>query len=83
MTGVVGATGGLGGFFLPTLLGSIKGRLGTFGPAFWVLCLFVGTAFAALLRIQRGIKRYRNAASSRPLTSLEPVVIQEEVYAPR
>ena len=36
-TGVVGALGGVGGFLLPTLLGSIKEATGSFGPGFLVL----------------------------------------------
>ena len=32
-TGVVGAVGGLGGFLLPTLLGTLKQVTGSFGPA--------------------------------------------------
>jgi NNP family nitrate/nitrite transporter-like MFS transporter len=36
ITGVVGAAGGLGGFFLPTALGSIKQLTGTFAGG-WVL----------------------------------------------
>ena len=35
-TGVVGAVGGLGGFLLPTLLGTLKHTTGSFGPAFAV-----------------------------------------------
>ncbi len=38
-TGVVGAIGGLGGFFLPTLMGNIKQASGSFGPGFLVLGL--------------------------------------------
>jgi NNP family nitrate/nitrite transporter-like MFS transporter len=34
MTGIVGAAGGLGGFFLPNVLGSLKKLTGSFGPGF-------------------------------------------------
>jgi NNP family nitrate/nitrite transporter-like MFS transporter len=34
MTGVVGAAGGFGGFLLPSVLGAIKDRSGSFGPGF-------------------------------------------------
>ena len=50
-TGFIGAVGGLGGFFLPTLLGQIKQSTGSFQLGFVVLgCV----AFAALvlLRVQ-------------------------------
>lgn len=55
MTGIVGAAGGLGGFFLPTLLGSLNGKVGSFGPGFWFLGVFVVGAFAALRQIHRSI----------------------------
>ncbi|HEY6333907.1 MAG TPA: MFS transporter [Blastocatellia bacterium] len=45
-TGVVGAIGGLGGFLLPNLLGSIKQATGSFNLAFAVLAVF---AFSTLL----------------------------------
>ena len=43
MTGIVGAAGGIGGFFLPNLLGSLKRITGSFGPGFVV---FAGTGLA-------------------------------------
>lgn len=48
-TGVIGAVGGHGGFLLPTLLGGLKQRVGSFAPGFVVLGL---AAFAALLALQ-------------------------------
>jgi NNP family nitrate/nitrite transporter-like MFS transporter len=36
LTGIVGAAGGFGGFFLPNLLGGLKGLTGTFGSGFAV-----------------------------------------------
>lgn len=46
VTGIVGAAGGLGGFFLPKILGNLKLSLGTFTPGFLVLSAI---AFASLL----------------------------------
>ena len=43
MTGIVGAAGGFGGFLLPSLLGAIKDRTGSFGPGF---ALFGGAVLA-------------------------------------
>ena len=43
ITGVVGAAGGFGGFLLPSVLGTIKDRAGTFGLGF---ALFGGVALA-------------------------------------
>lgn len=36
ITGIVGAAGGVGGFFLPTLLGGLKGLTGSYGSGFAV-----------------------------------------------
>src|SRR6266852_960367 len=48
ITGIVGAAGGLGGFFLPNLLGSLRQLTGTFSGGFLVFAL-VGLASAAIL----------------------------------
>ncbi|MGH9822883.1 MAG: nitrate/nitrite transporter [Blastocatellia bacterium] len=47
-TGVVGAVGGLGGFLLPNLLGTIKQATGAFGLAFGVLAATATGAFLLL-----------------------------------
>jgi NNP family nitrate/nitrite transporter-like MFS transporter len=54
LTGVVGAAGGFGGFFLPTLLGGVKDMLGSFGYGFLgfgVLCFGSAIAVAAMTRV--------------------------------
>ena len=48
-TGVIGAVGGLGGFFLPNLLGIVKQTTGSFGAGFLVLS---GVALAALVLLR-------------------------------
>jgi NNP family nitrate/nitrite transporter-like MFS transporter len=48
VTGIVGAAGGVGGFFLPNLLGGLKGLTGTFGAGFAVFAL-VGLACVGLV----------------------------------
>lgn len=48
-TGVVGALGGLGGFLLPNLLGSVKQTSGSFAPGFLALA---GVAFGALVLLR-------------------------------
>jgi NNP family nitrate/nitrite transporter-like MFS transporter len=48
-TGVIGAVGGLGGFFLPNLLGVVKQNTGSFGAGFLVLS---GVALAALVLLR-------------------------------
>ena len=47
-TGIVGALGGLGGFALPTLLGTLKQTTGSFGAGFLVLALVALAAAGAL-----------------------------------
>jgi len=48
VTGIVGAIGGVGGFFLPTILGNVKQLTGSYSAAFLVLALPAATAFVAL-----------------------------------
>ena len=53
ITGIVGAAGGFGGFLLPSALGAIKDRTGSFGLGFAVLaCVALGGA-AVLLALGR------------------------------
>jgi NNP family nitrate/nitrite transporter-like MFS transporter len=54
MTGVVGAAGGLGGFFLPTLLGYFKDTAGSYGVGFMVFAAASISALAILRIVQRG-----------------------------
>ena len=49
ITGIVGAAGGVGGFFLPTLLGGLKQWTGTFGGGF---ALFAGAALICAVLLQ-------------------------------
>ncbi len=44
VTGIVGAAGGLGGFILPNLLGTLKDLTGSFGAGF---CIFAGVALGS------------------------------------
>ena len=53
VTGLVGAAGGLGGFFPPLLLGFIKQRTGTFTLGFILLGVFAMVCLAVLLRASR------------------------------
>ena len=50
MTGIVGAAGGFGGFLLPSALGAIKDRTGSFGLGFALL------AFVATIRRRRALR---------------------------
>jgi MFS transporter, NNP family, nitrate/nitrite transporter len=52
LTGLVGAAGGLGGFFLPSILGAVKDRMGQYGMGFF---LFAGAFLvAAFVLLQLG-----------------------------
>ena len=51
-TGVVGAAGGLGGFFLPTVLGSLKGLEGSYGAGLLLFALVAASAALALARVK-------------------------------
>jgi NNP family nitrate/nitrite transporter-like MFS transporter len=52
VTGIVGAAGGVGGFFLPNLLGGLKGLTGTFGAGFAVFAV-TGLACVGLVLLLR------------------------------
>jgi NNP family nitrate/nitrite transporter-like MFS transporter len=67
-TGLVGAFGGLGGFFLPTLLGSVKQVSGTYA---WGLAILAGIAFFALivLRILVAVREGWRFSWSMPVAS--------------
>lgn len=54
ITGIVGAAGGLGGFFLPTLLGFFKQTAGSYGIGFAIFALVSLIALAVLRFVRRG-----------------------------
>lgn len=53
-TGVIGAAGGLGGFFLPTAMGGLKGLEGSYAAGLTLFAFAAAGAMLALLRIGRG-----------------------------
>jgi NNP family nitrate/nitrite transporter-like MFS transporter len=57
LTGIVGAAGGLGGFLLPSLLGTIKERTGSFGLGFALLATVAGCGLVSLLCMRRSWRR--------------------------
>lgn len=56
VTGVVGAVGGAGGFFLPTLLGSVRQMTGSYATGFATLAV-LATGAAVCLRILQSPER--------------------------
>ncbi|MGH7772939.1 MAG: MFS transporter, partial [Candidatus Binatia bacterium] len=57
VTGVVGAAGGLGGFFLPSLLGLSKELSGSYGGGFLICCFAASGCGLLLGYVQRGWRR--------------------------
>jgi len=53
VTGVVGAAGGLGGFFLPSLLGLLKDLTGSYGTGFLIFSLAAFSCVGVLTYLQR------------------------------
>ena len=53
LTGIVGAAGGLGGFFLPSLLGMLKDKTGSFGIGFAILAILAGGGVLTLVLLRR------------------------------
>jgi NNP family nitrate/nitrite transporter-like MFS transporter len=54
ITGLVGAAGGLGGFFLPTALGVIKDTAGTYASGFLIFAFFcITSAFLVLRKVRQ------------------------------
>ena len=54
VTGLVGAAGGLGGFFLPTVLGTLKDLAGSYGAGLLVLGAAALLALAAIAAVRAG-----------------------------
>ena len=57
MTGLVGAAGGIGGFLLPSLMGTFKQQTGSFGVGFMVLAAVAGCGLAALVALRSTWRR--------------------------
>ncbi|UWZ86908.1 nitrate/nitrite transporter [Occallatibacter riparius] len=58
VTGIVGAAGGLGGFFLPSLLGMLKDLTGTYAAG--IACFAFCTATICMLLLEFGIRWKRS-----------------------
>ena len=52
-TGVIGATGCVGGFFLPTLFGGVHQLTGGYGPGFLLLAFMAGGGIVLLFRLSK------------------------------
>ncbi|PWW08461.1 NNP family nitrate/nitrite transporter-like MFS transporter [Paenibacillus cellulosilyticus] len=57
ITGIVGAAGGLGGYFLPKILGNIKQATGSYSTGFLIICGIALLCVFTLLVVQGSWKR--------------------------
>ena len=64
VTGIVGASGALGGFFLPVILGLLKDSTGSYGPGFLVFSLAAGSGLAAIQVVYQRQKKRRLTGSA-------------------
>ncbi|HUR32775.1 MAG TPA: MFS transporter [Vicinamibacterales bacterium] len=62
VTGLVGAAGGIGGFLLPTLMGTMKQTTGAFAPGFMLLAVCALGAAAVLRSRQMTAERWSDAS---------------------
>lgn len=65
ITGVVGAAGGLGGFFLPSILGAMKDTTGTYAAGLLILAAFFLAGSGALLHLGSAWTRRWEPAAAR------------------
>ncbi|MCX7568488.1 NarK/NasA family nitrate transporter [Tumebacillus sp. DT12] len=64
MTGFIGAAGGLGGFFVPMILGTLKDWTGSYSYGFWWFALTAFAAMVVLIALQRDWKRQASLLTS-------------------
>lgn len=69
-TGFVGAAGGLGGFFLPNILGTFKGLTGSYSLGFW----WIGATYLmALIMVVWLQNAWKKSESAQPAANLKVV----------
>lgn len=62
MTGFVGAAGGMGGFFLPNILGTFKGLTDSYSYGFWWFAATYLAAGLILIWLQKSWRKSENSA---------------------
>ena len=70
VTGVVGAAGGLGGFFPPVVMGIVKSSTGSYGLGFILMAVVAASAFLVLTVSNRG-----TAATDTPAARPDPDLV--------
>ncbi|WP_199615324.1 nitrate/nitrite transporter [Paenibacillus alkalitolerans] len=76
ITGIVGAAGGLGGYFLPKILGNLKLSTGSFTPGFLVLSVIALTCIVILAVAQGRWKRSWIGEGGRVLKSSDGTALE-------
>jgi NNP family nitrate/nitrite transporter-like MFS transporter len=74
MTGIIGAAGGIGGFYLPVVMGLAKEGTGSYAPGFATFAVLATLAFALVAILQRRWLTYTPSEESR---SLDPAAVAE------
>jgi len=80
MTGVVGAAGGFGGFLLPSVLGTVKDKTGSFGVGFIIVAGMMLLGSCSLLYLGR-VWRKTWTPQAAELAGLVPGTQAEETAA--
>jgi NNP family nitrate/nitrite transporter-like MFS transporter len=81
MTGIVGAAGGLGGFLLPSILGIVKDRTGSFGYGFAVVTLLMFLGVGALVSLRPYWRRTWPAEAAMRSGVISKANARQEDYA--
>ena len=81
MTGIVGAAGGLGGFFLPSILGTLKQHFGSFGLGFAVVGSFFLLGALGLLFVRSNWLATWPYEAARRGGLITPTAKEPHVYA--
>ena len=77
MTGLVGATGGVGGFYLNVLLGNLKDSAGTYAAGFWAFALTALVALIVLRVVSPGWVRVWLGAGGVAQTAPRTAIVHE------
>ena len=81
MTGLVGATGGVGGFYLNVLLGNLKDSTGTYASGFWAFALTALVALVVLRAVSPGWVRAWLGAGGVAQTAPDTAIVRETPLA--
>jgi NNP family nitrate/nitrite transporter-like MFS transporter len=63
MTGIIGAAGGIGGFYLPVVMSMAKESAGSYQPGFAAFAVLAAVAFVTVALLQREWLAWSNPSS--------------------